>query len=109
MTFLDRRNEPVTFDAAHVDLYSFYDVDLVILTLEIYADDIPLPQAQDTLFRFARGYPTYWEPSGRGGHCFEHVEWLSAEGKILAVSDYEYREKCRSFACRYRAPCISTH
>ena len=109
MTYPDRRTEPVTFDVAHVDLYFFYDIDVVILTLEIYADDIPLPRVQDTLFRFARGYPTYWEPGGRGGHCFEHVEWLSAEGKVLAVSDYEHREKYLSFACRYRAPCISSH
>ena len=109
MTYPDRHAEPITFDVAHVDLYFFYDIDVVILSMEIYADDLPLPQAQDTLFRFGRGYPTYWEPSGRGGHCLEHVEWLSADGKVLAVSDYEHREKYLSFACRYRAPCIASH
>ena len=109
MTYPDRRAEPVTFDVAHVDLYFFYDIDVVILTVEIYADDIPLHRAQDTLFRFARGYPTYWEPSGRGGHCLERVEWLSADDKVLAVSDYEHQEKYLSFACRYRAPCIASH
>jgi hypothetical protein len=109
MTYPDRRAEPVTFDVAHVDLYFFYDIDVVILSVEIYADDIPLTRAQDTLFRFARGYPTYWEPSGRGGHCLEQVEWLSADDKVLAVSDYEHQEKYLSFACRYRAPCIASH
>ena len=109
MTYPERRAEPVTFDVAHVDLYFFYDIDVVILTVEIYADDIPLTRAQDTLFRFARGYPTYWEPSGRGGHCLERVEWLSADDKVLAVSDYEHQEKYLSFACRYRAPCIASH
>ena len=109
MTYPDRRAEPVTFDVAHVDLYFFYDIDVVILTMEIYANDIPLTRAQDTLFRFARGYPTYWEPSGRGGHCLERVEWLSANDKVLATSDYEHQEKYLSFACRYRAPCIASH
>jgi hypothetical protein len=109
MTYPDRRAEPVTFHVAHVDLYFFYDIDVVILTVEIYADDIPLTRAQETLFRFARGYPTYWEPSGRGGHCPEQVEWLSADDKVLAVSDYEHQEKYLSFACRYRAPCIASH
>jgi len=109
MTYPDRRAEPVTFDVAHVDLYFFYDIDVVILSVEIYADDISLTRAQDTLFRFARGYPTYWEPSGRGGHCLEQVEWLSADDKVLAVSDYEHQEKYLSFACRYRAPCIASH
>ena len=109
MTYPDHLSEPVTFNVAHVDLYFFYDIDVVILAMEIYADDIPLCQAQDTLFRFARGYPTYWEPSGRGGHCLELVEWLSADEKVLAVSDYGHQEKYLSFACQYRAPCIASH
>jgi hypothetical protein len=100
---------PVTFEVAHVDLYFFYDIDVVILTVEIYAENLELAQAQDTLFRFGRGYPTYWEPEGRGGHCPKYVEWLSADGKVLAVSDYEKREKYLSFVCRYRAPCIASH
>jgi hypothetical protein len=28
---------------------------------------------------------------------------------VLAVSDYEHKEKYLSFACRYRAPCIASH
>ena len=106
---LTRSAAPITFEVAHVDLYFFYDIDVVILTVEIYAEDLPLPRAQDTLFRFGRGYPTYWEPEGRGGHCPKYVEWLSADDKVLAVSDYEKREKYLSFVCRYRAPCIASH
>jgi hypothetical protein len=109
MTYPDPSAEPVTFDVAHVDLYFFYDIDIVILTVEIFADDLPLARAQDTLFRYARGYPTYWEPEGRGGHCLKQAEWLTGDGKVLAVSDYEHKEKYLSFACRYRAPCIASH
>lgn len=100
---------PVSFDVAHVDLYFFYDIDIAILTVEIFAEDLPLARAQDTMFRFARGYPTYWEPEGRGGHCLIRVEWLTAEDKVLAVSDYENKDKFLSFACRYRSPCIASH
>ena len=109
ITYPDPHATPITFEVAHADLYFFYDIDVVILTVEIYAEDLPLPRAQDTLFRFGRGYPTYWEPEGRGGHCPKYVEWLSADGKVLAVSDYEKREKYLSFVCRYRAPCIASH
>jgi hypothetical protein len=109
LTYPDPSAAPVTFEVAHVDLYFFYDIDIVILTVEIYAENLALSRAQDTLFRFGRGYPTYWEPEGRGGHCPKYVEWLSADGKVLAVSDYENREKYLSFVCRYRAPCIASH
>ena len=109
MTYPDPSVAPVTFDVAHVDLYFFYDIDLAILTVEIFADDLPLARAQDTMFRFARGYPTYWEPEGRGGHCLKHAEWLTADDKVLAVSDYEHKDKFLSFACQYRFPCIASH
>jgi hypothetical protein len=108
ITYPDPRATPVTFEVAHVDLYFFYDIDVVILTVEIYADDLSLPRAQDTLFRFGRVYPTYWEPEGRGGHCPKYVEWLSSDGTVLAMSDYEKREKYLSFVCQYRAPCIAS-
>jgi hypothetical protein len=109
ITYPDPSAAPVTFDVAHVDLYFFYDIDVVILTVEIYAENLPLARVQDTLFRFGRGYPTYWEPEGRGGHCPKHVEWLSTNGTVLAGSDYEKREKYLSFVCKYRAPGIASH
>ncbi len=109
ITYPEALAAPVTFEVAHVDLYFFYDIDVVILTIEVYADDVPLARAQDTLFRFGRGYPTYWEPEGRGGHCPKYVEWLSTDGTVLAVSDYEKREKYLSFVCRYRAQCFASH
>ncbi|MBI5672699.1 MAG: hypothetical protein HZC50_05440 [Nitrospirae bacterium] len=57
---------PVIFEVAHIDLYLFYDIDIVILAMEIFADDLPLACVEDTMLRFARGYPTYWESEGQG-------------------------------------------
>jgi hypothetical protein len=98
-----------TFSVAHVDLYFFYDLDVVILVVEIYGADLGLARAQDTLHRFGRAYPRYWDATGAGHNCLERVEWLSAAGEVLAVSDYERREKYLGFVCQYRSPCIASH
>lgn len=109
MTYPDSRTHPIIFDLAHVDLYFFYDIDLVILAIEIFTDDLALADVEDTMLGFARGYPTYWEPEGHGGHCLKKVEWLAKDGTVLAASDYENKEKYLSFACQFRAPCIASH
>lgn len=109
MTYPDPRTVPIMFEVAHVDLYFFYDIDIVILAMEIFADDLPLACVEDTMLRFARGYPTYWDAEGHGGHCLKKVEWLATDGTVLAASDYENRQKYLSFACQYRAPCIASH
>ena len=101
--------ERVTFDVAHVDLYFFYDIDVVIPVVEIFADDISLAQAEDTMYRFGRAFPNYWDGEGRGGHCLELAEWLSADGAVLAVSDFEQREKYLSFVGSHRAPRFASH
>jgi hypothetical protein len=101
--------EPMLFGVAHVDLYFFYDIDVAILAVEIFARDITLARALDTLYRFGRAYPTHWEPGGRGGHCAERVEWISREGRVLATSDYERRERYLSFVCEHRVPCVAFH
>ncbi|MBI2312405.1 MAG: hypothetical protein HYU77_07885 [Betaproteobacteria bacterium] len=100
---------PLVFDVAHIDLYFFYDIDIVILAVEIFADDLSLYRAQDTLYRFGRAYPPYWDLEGMGGHCPQRVEWLSFNGEVLAVSDYDRREKYLTFVCKHRAPCIASH
>ena len=93
MTFPEPGSEPVIFDVAHVDLYFLYDIDVVTLVVEIFADDLSLTRAQDAMYRFGRAYPTYWAEGGRGGHCVMLAEWLGADGSVLAVSDYEERQK----------------
>jgi hypothetical protein len=102
-------SEPVVLDVVHVDLYAFYDVDVVILVVELAGGDLALRDAQDTLYRLGRAYPTHWTAEGQGGHCVTRAEWLDAGGAVLAVSDYEKREKYLAHVGRYRAPAIAAH
>jgi len=61
------------------------------------------------LFKVGRTYPGFWEADGQGGQCPYRVEWLSASGETLAVSDYENRRKYLHFVCQNRTPNISAH
>lgn len=108
MTFKESKT-PLLFDIVHLDLYFFYDIDVVILAVEIAADNLELKQVQDTLYRFGRAYPPYWDEDGSGGHCLKLAEWLAPDGRVLAASDYEKRSKYLSFVSRFRAPCIASH
>ncbi|MDB5849921.1 MAG: hypothetical protein JWP29_3673, partial [Rhodoferax sp.] len=42
----------IKLDIVHVDLYFFLDVDLVLLNVEVSADNLSLDQAQELLYRF---------------------------------------------------------
>ncbi|MDS4027948.1 MAG: hypothetical protein RKO25_13315 [Candidatus Contendobacter sp.] len=106
---LDRLTPPLLFQIAHVDLYFFYDIDIIILVVEFFANDLPLLLVEDVLFKVGRAYPAFWEPNGQGGQCPYRVEWLSATGQTLAVSDYENRDKYLQFTCQHRSPSISAH
>ena len=109
MTFPGHDSEPITFNVAHVDLCFFYDIDVVILVVEIFARDLSLARVQETMYRFGRAYPTYWRTDNLGGHCLARAEWLSADGKVLAISDYEQRERYLSFVGQHRTPCFASH
>ena len=98
-----------TFEIAHVDLYFFFDIDVVIPVVEIYADDLTLVEAEATMYRLGRAFPAYWDAQGRGGHCVELAEWLAHDGTVLAASDFEAREKYLSYVCTHRAPRFSAH
>jgi hypothetical protein len=106
---LSRGDKPIELRIIHTDLYFFYDIDIAILALEVAADDLQLPVAQEAVFRFGRAYPAYWEEDRRGGHCPWLVEWLSPKGEVLACSDYEKREKYLAFVCQHRAPAVAAH
>lgn len=106
---LEKGAAPIEFEIAHIDLYFFFDIDVALLAVEVFADDLPFNVVEDALFRFGRAYPAYWEEGGRGGHCAEQVAWLDAGGNVLAVSDYERREKFLSFVCQHRAPAVAAH
>jgi hypothetical protein len=100
---------PVELDIVHLDLYFFHDLDLVQLNLEVRGRDLSLDTARDILFRFGRAYPSGWEEGGEGLHNVYLAEWIDVDGKVVARSDAERREKYLSYVCRHRSPCISEH
>ena len=102
-------SEPVELKVAHVDLYFFFEIDVAILALELYADDISLAAAQDAMFRLGRTHPAYWEKTGVAGHCPAKVEFISNQGKVLSASDYEDREKFLTQVCAKRAARVAAH
>lgn len=106
---LEEGAPPAVFDVAQIDLYFFYDIDIVILAFELSAEDLDLAAAQDVLFRFGRAYPGGWSASGQATRCLRLVEWLAADGSVLAASDYENRGRYLSFVCKHRAPLIAAH
>ncbi|RIX81667.1 hypothetical protein D3H34_10245 [Acidovorax cavernicola] len=100
---------PITLDVIHCDLYFFFDIDVVLLNLEVGTDHLSLAQAQDLLYRFGRAYPSGWEPDGAALHCMTSVEWLDVEGRVLAASDAQQRDAFLSHVAQHRAPRIAAH
>lgn len=100
---------PLTLQVLHTDLYFFYDLDIVLLNVEIGSDNLSLYDAQDLLYRFGRAYPARWDANGDGLHCPHRVEWLDATGEVLSASDYEDRQRFLSFVQHNRAADITEH
>jgi hypothetical protein len=73
------------------DLYFFFDIGIAMLAFEMCGDDLPVATTQEIMFRLGRTYPGYWEKDGSLGHCPSRVEWLAADGTILAASDFGER------------------
>jgi hypothetical protein len=102
-------DDPVTLQVVHVDLYFFYGVDIVLLNVEVSADDLSLSLAHELMYRFGRAYPAGWDAEGQAVHCLAGVEWLDAEGDVLARSDVQQRDAFLSHLAEHRAPRISEH
>lgn len=100
---------PVTLQVVHCDLYFFFDIDVVLLNLEVGADNLSLAQAEELLYRFGRAYPAGWDAGGAALHCMAKVEWLAADGSVLACSDAQQREAFLSHVAEHRAPRTSAH
>jgi hypothetical protein len=100
---------PVTLEVIHVDLYFFYDVDVVLLNVEVGASDLTLDQAQEQLYRFGRGYPAGWDSAGHALHTMASVEWLDAAGAVLARSDAQQPELFMAHVAEHRAPRTAAH
>ena len=100
---------PVTLQVVHVDLYFFYGVDIVLLNVEVAGTELPLAVAQELMYRFGRAYPGGWDASGQALHCLADVQWLGADGSVLARSDAQDRESFLAHVAEHRAPRISAH
>ncbi len=100
---------PRSLQVYRTDLCFFYDIDIVLLVMEVGADNVSLFDVQDTLYRFGRAYPAGWDEQNQGLHCMYRVEWLDQAGEVLSTSDYENRSRYLSFVGRHRAPCIASH
>jgi hypothetical protein len=99
----------ITFGVGHVDLYFFLDADVVLHAFEIFTDDISLERAQDTMFRFGRAYPGFWDENGEAANCPRRVEWLDAEGTVKGVSDYDDESAYLTHVARHRTPRLAAH
>jgi hypothetical protein len=100
---------PFVFAVAHIDLYFFYDMDVVTLVCELSAENLTLDVALEALYRLGRAYPGGWTDNGDGLHCPQRVEFLAADGIVLAASDYRDRAKFLSSVCEHRAPRLTAH
>lgn len=98
----------VTLKVIHVDLYFFYDVDLVLLNVELAGEDLLLAQVQELLYRLGRGYPAGWDEHGHTLHAPTEVEWLDAGGHVLVRSDAQERERYLAHVCEHRSPRIAS-
>jgi hypothetical protein len=106
---LEPGDAPIVLSVAHVDLYFFLGVDIAILSVELFGDDLPFDTAQELICRVGRAYPAGWTEDGRAENCPFLVEWLSASGERLAASDYDNREKYLAFVCQRRNPAVASH
>jgi hypothetical protein len=100
---------PVTLSVVHIDLYFFYGVEVVLLNVEVASEDLPLPLAQDLMYRFGRAYPPGWDAAGQPLHCLAGFEWLDAQGRVLVTSDAQDRETFLRHVAEHRAPRIARH
>ena len=102
-------SEPITLRLQHVDLYFFFDVDVVMLNVEIEGGEMSLDQAQDLMYRFGRAYPPGWSAQGQPLHCLASLDWLDADGRVLASSDAQQRDAFLAHVAAHRAPRLSEH
>ena len=106
---LTESSAPLTLNIAHIDLYFFFDIDIAILAIELFADDLPLATAEELVFRLGRAYPAYWDENGRAGHCPVMIEWLAADGSVTTASDYDERQSYLTFVGKHRSARIARH
>ncbi|QKJ67617.1 hypothetical protein HQN60_13350 [Deefgea piscis] len=97
------------FKVIHLDLYFFYDLDVVILAMELGGDNLSLRRVQDAMFRFGRTFPAQWDENETATSCMRKVAWLDAAGEVIASSDYEDRTGYLQHMGQFCAPKMASH
>jgi hypothetical protein len=105
----EANSKPLIIDVEHVELFFFQDIDVVLLKVEMYAENLPFPLVMDLLHRFGRAYPAGWHADGQGLHNLFQLEILGNNSQVLAVSDSKFKEKYLDFVCLHRASGIASH
>ncbi len=106
---LDEPANARLLNVTKVDLYVFFDVNVMVLAVEVEGRGLAVEWAQEVMYRFGRAYPAGWSETGKALYCPECVEWLDRNGRVLATSDFERREKFLDGVCRYQEPTIAAH
>ncbi|KRB97364.1 hypothetical protein ASE26_04890 [Duganella sp. Root198D2] len=101
--------EPRVLDVHNLCLHFFFDVDIVLLVMEVGFNDLQFDEAQDLLYRFGRAYPAGWDDAGNALHCMHGVEWLDADGRLLVQSDAQERQAFIDQVVRHQTPRIASH
>ncbi len=100
---------PIRLQLVHVDLIFFYDIDLVLLNLELAGGPLPLDQVQELLYRLGRAYPGGWDAAGEPLHAVSACRFLDAEDRELARSDAREASRFIQHVQAHRAPRIAAH
>jgi hypothetical protein len=81
----------------------------VLLNVEVAGNELPLPLAEELMYRFGRAYPAGWYADGRPQHTLSSCEWLGQDGRVLASSDARERDAFLAHVAEHRAPRIAAH
>jgi hypothetical protein len=93
----------------HIDLIFFYDIDLVLLNVELRGESLGLTQVQELLYRMGRAYPGGWDAAGEPLHSLHRCRFLAADGQLLAENDTHDAARFIQHVQAHRAPRIAAH
>ena len=101
---------PITLSIAHIDLYFFYDIDIVLLNVEVVGENLTLVRGR------RHAVPLRAAPIRRRGRMTARacIACTRSSGSpptaaVLAASDAAQREKFLAYVGKHRSPRISSH
>ncbi len=102
--------QALRLQVVHIDLIFFYDIDVVLLNLELSTQQaLPLPVVQELLYRLGRAYPGGWDAAGEPLHSLSACRFLDPEGRVLAESDTRDAARFIQHVQAHRAPRVAAH